>query len=163
MADSEDMLANCDGDNPLELEKADVGMRIGAFIIDHVIIVTVLVCPFILFTFSNIQKDPISAITMFPAFMAVAFWVYCLKDIINGASLGKRALGLTVRNSADTSEKPTVLKLFLRNILTFIWPVEFLVLVCSAKKIKLGDQIAGTDVYKLTKKPKIAIIVITVI
>lgn len=29
MTDSDDMLANYDGDNQLELEKADVGMRIG--------------------------------------------------------------------------------------------------------------------------------------
>lgn len=163
MADFDDMLTNYDGDNQLEFEKANVGMRIGAFIIDHIMIVTVLVCPFILFIFSNIQKDPISAITMFPAFMVVAFLSYCLKDMINGASLGKRALGLAVRNSANTSEIPSVPKLFLRNILTFIWPVEFFVLVCSAKKRKPGDQMAGTDVYRLTRKPKIAIIVITVI
>lgn len=147
----------------VELEIAGIGMRIGAFIIDHVIIIAVLVYPSILFMFSHIQSDPEKVWTMFPILMLMAFLVYCIKDIISGKSLGKRALGLAVRSNVDTSDIPSVPKLFLRNILTFVWPIEFLVLVCGVKKMKLGDQIAGTNVYRVSKKPPLAIIVIPAI
>lgn len=152
MDNFDDIATNNDGASQIELEIAGIGMRIGAFIIDHIIIVAVLVCPSIIFTFIHIQSDPAEVWTIFSALMLMAFLVYCLKDIINGASLGKRALGLTVRSNLDTSEVPSVPKLFLRNILTFVWPIEFLVLVCGAKKTKLGDQIAGTNVYRVSKK-----------
>ncbi len=158
-----DIETNKEGASKAELETAGIGMRIGAFIIDHFIIVGVLVCPSLIFTFSHIQRDPAKAWTMLPVIMLMSFLVYFLKDIINGASLGKRALGLTVRSKFDTSEVPSVSKLFLRNILTFVWPIEFLVLVCGAKKTKLGDQIAGTNVYRVSKKPQLAIIVVTAI
>lgn len=163
MDNFDDIATNNNGTSQEKLETAGIGMRIGAFIIDHFIIVAVLVCPSILFTFSHIQSDPAKAWTMFPVLMLMAFLVYFLKDIINGASLGKRALGLTVRSNLDTSEVPSVPKLFLRNILTFVWPIEFLVLICGAKKTKLGDQIAGTNVYRVSKKPKLVIIVVSAI
>lgn len=163
MDNFDDIATNNDGASQVELEIAGIGMRIAAFIIDHIIIVAVLACPSIIFTFSHIQSDPAEAWTMFPVLMLMAFLIYCLKDIINGASLGKRALGLTVRSNLDTSEVPSVPKLFLRNILTFVWPIEFLVLVSGAKKTKLGDQIAGTNVYRLSKKLQIAIIVVSAI
>lgn len=145
----------------VELEIAGIRMRIGAFIIDHIIIITVLVYPSILFMFSHIQSDPEKVWTMFP--MLMAFLVYCIKDIINGKSLGKRALGLAVRSNVDTSDIPSVPKLFLRNILTFVWPIEFLVLICGAKKTKLGDQISGTNVYRVSKKLPLANIVVPAI
>lgn len=163
MDDFDDIATINDGASQVELKIAGIEMRIGAFIIDHIIIVSVLVCPSIIFLFNHIQSDTAEAWTMFPVLMLMAFLVYCLKDIINGASLGKRALGLTVRSNLDTSEVPSVPKLFLRNILTFVWPIEFLVLLCGAKKTKLGDQIAGTNVYMAYKKPKIAIIVVSAI
>lgn len=147
----------------IEIEIAGIGMRIGAFIIDHLIIVGVLVYPLILFLFSHIQSNPAKEWTMFPVLMLIAFFVYCIKDIIKGKSLGKRAMGLAVRSSVDTSDIPSVSKLFLRNILTFAWPIEFLVLICGEKKMKLGDQIAGTNVYRVSKKPPIVIIVVPVI
>ena len=147
----------------VELEVAGIGMRIGAFIIDYFIIVAVLVYPSILFVFSHIQSDPAKARTMFPVLMLMAFLVYCIKDIINGKSLGKRALGLTIRDNSNTSDIPSVPKLLLRNILTFVWPIEFLVLVCGAKKTKLGDQIAGTNVYRVSKKLPVVIIVVPAI
>ncbi len=161
MENLDNIATNKDGASQLELEIAGIGMRICAFIIDHFIIVAVLMCPSILFMISHIQSDPGKAWTMSPLLMLMAFLVYFLKGIINGASLGKRALGLTVRSSLDTSEVPSVSKLFLRNILTFIWPIEFLVLICGAKKTKLGDQMMGTNVYRVSKNPQIAIIVVS--
>lgn len=145
------------------LEVAGIEMRIGAFIIDHLIIVAVLLYPSMLFMFSHFQSDPAKAWTMFPVLMLMAFLVYCIKDMMNGKSLGKRALGLAVRSNVDTSDIPSVPKLLLRNILTFVWPIEFLVLVCSAKKTKLGDQIAGTNVYRVSKRPPIVIIAVPAI
>lgn len=158
-----DIVTNNDGASKAELEIAGIEMRIGAFIIDHIIIVAFLVCPTIFYLLSHIQSDPEAEWALFPVLMLMAYFVYCLKDIINGASLGKRALGLIIRSNVDTSEIPSVPKLIFRNVLTFAWPIEFLVLVCSSRKMKLGDQIAGTNVYRGSKKPQTAIIVVPAI
>ncbi|MGC6176096.1 RDD family protein [Lacrimispora sp. 38-1] len=163
MDNFDDIVRNNDGASQVELELAGTGIRIGAFIIDHIIIVAFFVCPSIIFMFNHIQSDPAKAWSIFPVLMLMSFLVYFLKDIINGASLGKRVLGLTVRSNLDTSKVPSVPRLFLRNILTFVWPIEFLVLVCGAKKTKLGDQIAGTNVYRVSKKFPIANIIVSAI
>ena len=163
MTDISNVVESKTEDHQLEPKKADLGMRIGAFIIDHIIIVVVLLAPFLIFIFRNTQDDPAKIFRMFPILMVVAFFVYCLKDCVNGASIGKRVMGLAVRNSLDISVTPPISKLFVRNILTFIWPIEFLVIICSANKTKIGDKIAHTDVFRSERKVKISIIIITVV
>lgn len=111
----------------------------------------------------SIQNNFAKMSTRLPALILVAFVVYCSKDVINGASIGKRIFGLAVRNSRNSTETPSVPKLFLRNTLTFIWPIEFLILVFSEEKTKIGDRIAVTDVYRLTKKSKKFVSIITAI
>lgn len=151
-----------EGNRP-EIKKANLGMRIGAFIIDHIIIITAFLVPLVLFAFKNTFNNSTSIFNLFPVFMVMVFLVYCLKDCVGGASIGKRVLGLAVRKHEDPSEVPTVPRLFMRNILTFLWLVEFLVLVISEDKTKIGDKIAKTDVYRLEKKVKIPAIIITAI
>ena len=130
-------------------KQADIGSRIGAFFIDHIIISMVVVVPWInsistgITTFSYLRRS-IIVVTL------IGLVVHSLKDIIKGASIGKRILGLAVRNSSNPSEVPPVSKLILRNIFMLLWPIEFLVLIFSTKK--LGDRIAGTDVYSLRRK-----------
>ena len=148
-------------DYQLKPEKANIGMRIIAFFIDQIIITTILFVPFIIFAFQNAQNDPAKLFLMIPILMVAIFLFLCLKDCVHGASIGKRALGLAVRNSQNASEVPSIPKLFLRNILMFICQIEFLVLVCSADKTKLGDKLARTDVFCVGKKVRISIIIIT--
>jgi len=91
------------------------------------------------------------------------FIIYSLRDIVRGNSLGKYLLGIAVRNPKDITAIPPISKLFLRNIFTVFWPVELLVLVCSAKKTKIGDKITGTEVYHISNKSKTPAIVVTVV
>jgi len=113
--------------------------------------------------FRDIDAGPAGILSRFPLLMLAAFLVYGLKDIIRGQSLGKFLLGIAVRNRADTLEVPSAAKLFLRNVFGFLWPIDFFILVASADKTKIGDKLAGTDVYRISKKPKVFFIVITVI
>ena len=144
-----------DYDNPETIDKARFWLRVGAFMIDHAFLTLILSVSFAVLFFTDILSDP-ARISAF--FILVSAFVYCLKDIIKGQSLGKYAVGIAVRNREDTSEIPSAGSLFLRNIFTVLWPIELIVLACS--KTKLGDKMAGTDVYRISKKPKLAIIII---
>ena len=155
------------------LGKASVAHRLGAFMIDHVIISFVLVAlsMLMLILFVGIGDVPgsidvapdITVSAAFPIFMLVSFFVYGLKDIVNGQSIGKRALGIAVRDRYDTSQTPSAGKLFLRNVFMFLWPIDFFVLACSAERTKIGDKLAGTDVYRISKKPKVLTIIIAAV
>jgi hypothetical protein len=119
-----------------------------AFIIDHIIITIIVVMP-------ASRLESLFEGAQFFVILAVAFILCAIKDIVKGQSPGKFILGIAVRNQNDTSEMPSVAKLFLRNIFCFLWPIDFLILVFS--KTKIGDKITGTDVYRLSKKPSIFI------
>jgi uncharacterized RDD family membrane protein YckC len=143
-----------------ELQKAGFGKRLGAFLIDHVILAVILVGGF----FSLVmQQEPEKMLYYFPVLMLVGAVFYCLKDIFGGASIGKRTVGLAVRSGENSELIPSPGKLFLRNILTFVWPLELIVLLSSKSKRKLGDTFAGTDVYSISKKVKPALIIIVAI
>lgn len=163
MDDREDLTTYRHINEQPELEKAGIGIRLSSFLIDHIIIVTILVVPLLGFMFRHIQGGFMDILFLFPLVMSGAFLLYSLKDIIKGKSMGKRALGLVVRSRADSSETPSAFQLFIRNILTFIWPVEFIVLLCSSDKTKIGDKIAGTDVYRQSKKIKVSVLVISAV
>ena len=161
---------NADAERPLVLERASVAARLGAFMIDHVILTLltfILIIPVMqirLILFGHIDANPDRMFSIaFVIMMFIAFFIYCLKDIIKGRSLGKRALGIAVRNRSDMSQIPSAGRLFLRNVFTFLWPLDFLVLVCSADRTKIGDKIAGTDVYRVSKRPRTLIIIIAII
>ncbi|MDR2546647.1 MAG: RDD family protein [Lachnospiraceae bacterium] len=155
-------VSNCYERKQSELVKADIGFRIGAFIIDHILILVFLLLPFMFFYFRNVSNEPPKILSTFTIVMLVAFFVYCLKDIVKGQSPGKYMLGIAVRNRHNPSERPLIHKLLIRNIFTFIWPMEFLVLLCSENKTKIGDSIVGTDVYRVSNKVKIPLIIATI-
>jgi len=143
-----------------DLRKAGFGKRLVAFLIDHIILSIVSVFGLLFFSWELFIDDPGRLFVVFPIFMLVAFFLYCFKDIVGGASIGKRAMGLIVRNVDDTETKPSMTKLFLRNILSFLWPLELLMILCSKDKRKIGDNLAGTDVYSVSRKIRAASIVI---
>ena len=140
--------------NPLPqflFRQASIGRRLGAFLIDHLIFsfVLIFVFAFILFggRFGNTEEMPIGF--FFLIFMIVAFLLYGFRDLIKGQSIGKRVLGIGVRDVSDNFVIPSVSRLFLRQVFSFMWPVEFLVLVFSSDNRKIGDRIAGTAVYNI--------------
>jgi len=91
---------------------------------------------------------PILAI-FFVCMLVVIFLIYGFRDVFKGQSIGKRALGIGVRDINDKFAVPSVSRLFFRQIFTFIWPVEFLVLALNGEHRKIGDQMMGTAVYDL--------------
>ena len=161
MENINDTVNSFDDNNPAALDKAHFWLRAGAFMIDHFFlcfILFILIVPFGILASGDIESDSAIMPVTFFVIMLIGAFVYCLKDIVKGQSLGKYAVGIAVRNRDDALEIPSAGSLFLRNIFTFLWPVELIVLACS--KTKLGDKIAGTDVYRISKKPKLAIIII---
>lgn len=118
--------------------------RTGAFLIDHLIVVFLIVMTFFLVlnpSSSDIYSMSIRIITL----LVVAYVLYCCKDIVNGRSIGKRFFGIAVRN--DNNNPPSIGKLVLRNLFTFIWPMEILFILVSKQKRKLGDHLSKSDVY----------------
>jgi len=144
------------------LEKASLGLRIGAFLIDHIILTAVLIVPFILFAIRAAETDYHEFFSMLLMLMLVAFVVYGLRDIVNGQSYGKYMLGIAVRDVDNALEVPSIMRLFLRNIFNFIWPVEFIILACSPSKTKFGDRIAETNVYRVSRKPKLVMLIVPI-
>jgi uncharacterized RDD family membrane protein YckC len=130
-----------------ELERASTWIRLWGFLIDHVIIVILLVPLF--------ARGVHFGSLLFLLFLFLGLLLYAIKDIVKGQSPGKYILGIAVRSQADTSEMPSAKKLFLRNLFVFLWPIDFLILVFS--KIKIGDRLAKTNVYRLSKKPRVII------
>ncbi|MCL2618736.1 MAG: cytochrome c oxidase assembly factor Coa1 family protein [Defluviitaleaceae bacterium] len=116
------------------LRKADVERRLLAFVIDHICITIVA-----MFSFWILEGF----------FMAglVGVLLYLCKDVTGGASIGKRVVGLAVRYSEEPDTVPEVPALMLRNIFSFLWPLELLMIMFSRNKRKIGDNLAGTDVY----------------
>ena len=147
--------------NGEEYTKAGFVMRLGAFVIDHVLICLTILVPGILLTVLMISKGTVMAILMFPVIIFLFFAAYLLKDCVKGVSIGKYMMGLAVRTEEDPSKTPTFFKLVLRNILTFFWPLECFSAMLSADQRKIGDRLAKTDVYRVHRQIRVKTIIIS--
>jgi uncharacterized RDD family membrane protein YckC len=128
--------------------------RIAAFIIDHLIL-TFLIVSICFLTLGPdfIAQVDTSKMMAFPLVLIFGFLLYFLKDSVKGISIGKWAMGIMVRDENNPNQIPSIGRLFLRNLLIIIWPVEFIVLATSDQKKRLGDKIAKTIVVKNPDKP----------
>lgn len=128
--------------------------RIAAFIIDHLIL-TFLIVSICFLTLGPdfIAQVDTSKMMAFPLVLIFGFLLYFLKDSVKGISIGKWAMGIMVRDENNPNQIPSIGRLFLRNLLIIIWPVEFIVLATSDQKKRLGDKIAKTIVVKNPNKP----------
>lgn len=145
-----------------EKEKADLFRRISAFVIDHFIIVYITLIPFFI-KFNEIVNQPVIMFDLFYKFMILAFLLYILKDSVRGKSLGKWLVGIKVSEDTNFNKIPSIYRLILRNILIIIWPVEFIVLLVSKDKRRIGDKLAKTDVVKDEKKSNRTLRIIIII
>ena len=137
--------------------KASIWQRLGAFLIDHSILSYIFAFVFVIVFVSGLVASGDSyepPILLFAFALLPVFLVYCFRDIVKGQSIGKRLLGIGVRDINDKFAVPPASRLFLRQIFSFIWPVEFLVLIFSGENRKIGDKIAGTEVYDLREYDK---------
>lgn len=123
--------------------------RILAFLIDHIIFSFLAGILGLFVLGSNWDEaTPASIITSMFIILPIIFIIYFCKDSVRGMSPGRYILGIAVRNRTDPNSVPSILRLALRNVILIIWPVEFLILVFSREKRRLGDLAANTIVLR---------------
>ena len=131
--------------------------RLLAFLIDHVIF-SFVGC--IIFFFINFDSfiyqteenfnEPFE--TIYP-FLTVYMLIIYNKDFFQGRSIGKRVIGITVRDLPNSNITPGKLRLFLRNIFLIIWPVEIIMLLVTGRRI--GDFLIKTQVIRMNSESKL--------
>lgn len=140
---------------PETLLKSSRKRRIVAYFIDHVVISFLIIST--IFSFLGIdfveKSDTPKFVQTILFTMLFGFFFYFSKDAIKGISPGKWVMGIMVRDQNDLNVKPSFARLFLRNITLVIWPIEFIVLATSDKKLRLGDNLSKTVVLENPNKP----------
>jgi uncharacterized RDD family membrane protein YckC len=148
-----------------EIKLASRKSRIFAFIIDHFVLTFITVFP-LTFFMMNEDMEGGFLFALFGILMIIAFIIYSLKDSIKGTSIGKWVIGIGVRDEHNRGDVPSIPRLFLRNLLLVIWPIEFIVLVTNKDKQRLGDKLANTVVVKVREMgiwKKIVIVLLVII
>ena len=95
-----------------------------------------------------------SRFILFPIVIITGMVAYIGKDAIDGRSLGKRVLGIMVRDSSDHSKVPSIGRLFQRNLTLALWPFEYFELSNLPETQRRGDRIAQTMVFQNPVRPK---------
>ena len=140
------------------LDKA-VGARVGAAIIDIIILAVFFGIMAALFGDSNAKNDDSGAsfnlnLTGFPAFIYFAgvFCYYWLLEATRGQTVGKMIVGLRVVKADGTalSYGPAALRTALRIVdgLPFFYLLGFIVVVSSQRGQRIGDMVASTLVVR---------------
>ncbi|WP_197035410.1 RDD family protein [Paenibacillus sp. UNC451MF] len=137
-----------------QLKSFIISKRIGAFLIDHFIF-SFLVCLTIFLILDPTNNDFSSLFISINVLIFGAFILYCYKDIVNGRSIGKRIFGLAVREENDNNNVPKASKLIIRNLFTFLWPIDLILILASKRKKKIGDRLVNTDVFMLNNRKTI--------
>lgn len=144
-----------------------VGTRLGAMILDHIIMV-LLMMPFYIpllisklsdtFKVSHNQTSTAYFSGTLGYIAIFGFSLYFCKDIVNGRSFAKRILKLQLVDNV-TGKVASPLQCLVRNVLCVIWPVEVIVAMLNTNR-RLGDRIAGTKLIKFDttlEQPKLNI------
>ena len=124
--------------------------RIGAFIIDFIIIALIYDIPFFIFVMIPILQGNNNATVIMPrAFLCVffAYFLLVFKDAFKNGSFGKKIMKLKIID-LETKEDASLGKRILRNITWILSWMEFIVYLTSNKRI--GDILAKTDVVSIS-------------
>ena len=123
----------------------NVVRRIVAFYIDILVygfVIIMVAVPSLMLIFYLFVGGMIRNVFM-DIFYIVFFVFFSFKDLLyKNASVGKKILHLKV--VTDDSKIPCKKIIILRNILDFIWPVNFIILIISGKKME--DWLFKTNV-----------------
>ena len=121
--------------------------RIGAFVIDFIIIALIYDIPFfILVMFPILQGNALAGNAIMTRTFISTFIAYILlvfKDIFKDGSIGKKIMKLKIIDS-ETNESTSLGKRILRNVTWFLSWIEIIVYFVTYKRI--GDRLAKTDV-----------------
>lgn len=131
-------------------KKAGLFRRIIAAIIDVLVVVLILCIPFMFHIECMVYHENHMAIFIKGSIL-VGLIMLMFKDFYNGKSIGKWVMDIAVLDNSVLSNKPSKLKLIIRNILVFIWPIELFMTIFSKDKRKIGDKVVGTDVFIIEK------------
>lgn len=119
--------------------------RVIAFYIDMLVygfVIIMVGVPLLMLFFQLFVGDIIRNVFV-NVFYIIFFVIFSFKDLLyKNASVGKKILHLKV--VTDDNKIPCRKTIILRNVLTFIWPVDFIVLLISGKKIE--DWVFKTNV-----------------
>lgn len=119
--------------------------RIVAFYIDILVygfVIIMVVVPLLMLIFNLFVGDIVRNVFV-NVFYIIFFIIFSFKDLLyKNASVGKKILHLKV--VTDDSKIPCKKIIILRNILDFIWPVNFIILIISGKKME--DWLFKTNV-----------------
>ena len=121
------------------MKKIDLFKRIRSMLIDFCII-CVSSIPFVLLIIIFKLDGNLIFQTLSFSFLGSLF---LCKDLINGKSIGKRIVNLRIVGNLQSEVSP--IRLILRNMFFFIWPVELIFCLINPEK-KLGDIVFGTKV-----------------
>lgn len=144
-----------------ELKKANLNKRIIAFTIDYIVLAVIqYFVGLLLSVLLNILKiDSSIILIVVKTFTVINICVFFFKDSINGQSIGRKAVGIAVRDKNNVENTPSILRLALRNLTLIILPFELLVLILSDEKmIRFGDSLLNTEVIDLEIKRNFSII-----
>lgn len=131
-----------------EITIASRKSRIFAYFIDYSILIFVGLAPLITLIMAGENENNALMFSSIFGWFILLFLIFGFKDAIKGQSIGKRLIGIAVRNQGNQNEIPSVLKLFLRNLTQVLGWIEFIVLAVDKDKQRLGDKIAKTVVVK---------------
>lgn len=122
--------------------------RVVASYIDYLIVIGLSTLPLLVFLF--IEDFVFEKVfSFFPVFMLVGSTLYLCKDCFKGVSPGRWLMCIAVRDRNDTDIIPNKKMLIIRNLTMLFWPIEFIVLLFSKNKQRLGDKISQTEVVLL--------------
>lgn len=129
----------------IDIMVADIlGKRMVAVMIDHMINCMIILIPIFIPCF--LIGDPALVFDHFGLILGIEAFLISTKDLIfKNASIGKKALNLKV--VTNNNEVPKKSQLIIRNITLLIWPIDFLVLLITKRRI--GEIITKTKVIEV--------------
>ena len=136
---------------PLRIQPAPTGKRVVAALIDSLIAGVIL--ELVLLLVHQRFLDPLVFSTQF---LSIAFLYYFVQEATFASTVGKTLLGLrVVGNGGDpVSTREAIVRNLLRIVdwLPILYLVGGLAIICSRKKQRLGDIVAGTVVTIAAKE-----------
>ena len=138
--------------------RATLGRRVGAFIVDYVIITMLAFIP--VFSFGGFGD--MDFFDTFPMVMAIAVGGILFKDVF-GRSLGKRVFGIRIAHGDAADLRVGAGQRILRNVPLLFWPVELIMTFQDPYHRRLGDKWAHTLIAAEVRKKKVPIMLIAAV
>ena len=130
--------------------KAPLFARLLAAIIDS-IIMQPLVVPAVFWILADSAREqvPVGGIVLLSVGGLWMFVYAYIKDGLRGASLGKRVVGLMVVNLKDNQPARIGASILRALVLTFVSPIEAIMVLVDSRGQRLGDKAAKTQVIRM--------------